>query len=117
MKKLKYSIIYAVIRPDISEQISVGLIIIDGNKVDMRYSNEKLKALEGLFPEDSRKFISKVVRSMKLKQSEYTIDAIDYLTRYSNNKISLSPLQTIDIEPTRMNKDKLYRTYVYAGGD
>lgn len=42
---MKYSIIYAVIRPEISERVSLGLIIVDGDKVDMRYSPEKLDAV------------------------------------------------------------------------
>ena len=115
MNKLKYSIIYAVIRPEITEQISVGLIFVDGNKIDMRYSSEKLKALQGLFPEESYNFISQVIRSMGRRHSEYTVEIIDYLTRYSNNMISFSPLQSIDIIPTEQNKVKLYRNYVYAG--
>lgn len=115
MNRLKYSIIYAVIRPEISEQISVGLIFVEGDKVEMRYSNEKLKALQRLFPEESFNFISRVVRSMGRKHSQYTVDTIDYLTRYSNNMISMSPLQSIDIKPTEQNKDKLYRNYVYGG--
>lgn len=114
MNKLRYSIIYAVIRPEISEQISVGLIFVDGENVDMRYSNEKLKVLQGLFPKESYNFISRVVRSMGKNRSEYTVDMIDYLTRYSNNMISLSPLQSIDIMPTEQNKNKLYRNYVYG---
>ena len=85
------------------------------NKVELRYSSEKLKALQGLFPEKSYTFISQVVRSMKLKQSQYTAETIDYLTRYSNNMISLSPLQSIDVIPSEQNKGKLYRNYVYAG--
>lgn len=115
MKKLRYSIIYAVIRPEISEQISVGLIFVDGDKIEIRYSSEKLKALQGLFPEKSYTFISQVIRSMKLRQSQYTVDMIDYLTHYSNNMISLSPLQSIDVIPSKQNKVKLYRNYVYAG--
>lgn len=115
MNKLKYSIIYAVIRPEIAEQISVGLIFVNGDKIDMRYSSEKLKALQGLFPEESYNFISQVVRSMGRRHSKYTIEIIDYLTRYSNNMISFSPLQSIDIIPTEQNKVKLYRNYVYAG--
>ena len=35
MNNLKYSIIYAIIRPEIAERISVGLIFVDGEKVDM----------------------------------------------------------------------------------
>ncbi len=115
MNKLRYSIIYAVIRPEISEQISVGLIFIEGDKVDMRYSSEKLKALQGLFPETSYTFISHVVRSMKLNLSQYNVETIGYLTRYSNNMISLSPLQSIDVMPSEQNKVKLYRSFVYAG--
>ncbi len=115
MSKLKYSIIYAVIRPEISEQISVGLIFVDGDKVEMRYSNEKLKALQRLFPKECYNFISRVVRSMGKNHSEYTVDTIDYLTRYSNNMISLSPLQSIDMLPTEQNKAKLYHNYEYGG--
>ena len=115
MSKLRYSIIYAVVRPEISERISVGLIFVDGNKVEMRYSNEKLKALQGLFPKASCDFISRVVRSMKLRQSEYSADTIDYLAHYSNNMISISPIQDVDVEHTEQNKDRLYRNYVYAG--
>ena len=65
---MRYSIIYAVIRPEISERISVGLIIVDGDKVDVRYSN---------------------------------------------NLIAVSPLQTIDIEPTEQSKNRLFRNYVF----
>ena len=65
MGNLRYSIIYAVIRPEISEQISVGLIIVDGEQVDIRYSRQKLNALQGLFPEKEYKFVSRVVSQMK----------------------------------------------------
>ena len=46
---MKYSIIYAVIRPEISERVSLGLIFVDGDKVDVRYSQQKLEAVRGLF--------------------------------------------------------------------
>lgn len=69
MNKLKYSIIYAVIRPEISERISVGLIFVDGDKVDIRYSN---------------------------------------------NLIAVSPLQSIDIEPTEQSKARLFQNYISA---
>ncbi|MBQ8050489.1 MAG: hypothetical protein IJ197_02785 [Bacteroidaceae bacterium] len=115
MNKLRYSIIYAVIRPEIFERVSVGLIFIENNKVEMHYSNEKLKALHGLLPKESYDFISQVVRSMGRRSSEYTIDTIGYLTHYTNNIISISPIQSIDIKPTEQNKIKLYRNYVYRG--
>ena len=113
MGNLRYSIIYAVIRPEISEQISVGLIIVDGEQVDVRYSRQKLNALQGLFPEKEYKFVSRVVSQMKRNGRVNTVEDINYLTRYSNNLISFSPLQSIDVAPTDQSKDWLFRNYVY----
>lgn len=45
---LRYSIIYVVIRPEIAERISVGLIFVDGDKVDIRYSQKKIRCLAKL---------------------------------------------------------------------
>jgi len=36
-----YTIIYAVIRHEIDEKISIGLILSDGEKVKVRFSKEK----------------------------------------------------------------------------
>ena len=115
MNYFKYSIIYAVIRPEISERLSVGLIIVDGDNVDVLYSREKLKALKLLFSEKECKFISRVVSSMKKDQTVNSTEAINYLTRYSNNLIAVSPLHQIDVAPTKLNKDRLYKNYVYSG--
>ena len=115
MNYLKYSIIYAVIRPEISERLSVGLIIVDGEHVEVFYSREKLNALKALFSEKECKFINRVVSSMKRDQKVNSTEAINYLTRYSNNLIAVSPLQKIDVAPTKPNKEKLYKNYVYSG--
>lgn len=112
---LKYSIIYAVIRPEISERVSVGLIIVDGDKIDIRYSRQKLNAIQPFFSEKEYKFVSRVVISMKKNQTINSTEAINYLTRYSNNLISVSPLQAIDVEPTKQIKEKLFKSYVYEG--
>lgn len=112
---LKYSIIYAVIRPEISERVSVGLIIVDGDKIDIRYSRQKLNAIQPFFSEKEYKFVSRVVISMKRNQTVNSTEAINYLTRYSNNLISVSPLQAIDVEPTKQIKEKLFKSYVYEG--
>ena len=58
-----YSIIYAVIRPEIAERISVGLIFVEGGKVDIRYSQQKLDALRNLFSQKEYEFVSQVVSS------------------------------------------------------
>ena len=113
MNNLKYSIIYAVIRSEISEQLSVGLIIVDGNTLEVRYSQKKLNALKTLFSDKEYRFVSRVITSLKKNQSINSVDAVNYLTRYSNNLIAVSPLQNIDVTSTNQNKDWLFKTYVY----
>ncbi len=110
---LKYSIIYAVIRPEISERVSVGIIIVDDDHIFVRYSRQKLNALQPFFSEKEFKFLSRVVISMN--KTVGSTEAINYLARYSNNLISVSPLQRIDIVPSKQSKEKLYRYYVYEG--
>lgn len=114
MNSFKYSIIYAVIRPEISERISVGLIFVDGNQVDVRYSQQKLNALQGLFPKEEYDFVTRVVTAMPTNGSVDSVEAINYLTRYSNNLIAVSPLQSIDIAPTEQSKSRLFHNYICA---
>ena len=113
MNSLRYSIIYALIRPEISEQLSIGLIIVDNQGIKVRYSQKKLSLLQGIFSEKEYKFISKVINSLQRNQSVNSVEAVNYLTRYSNNMISVSPLQTIDIEASEQSKNWLFRNYVY----
>lgn len=115
MDSLRYSIIYAVIRPEISERVSVGLIIVDCEEVDVRISRQKLNALQNLFSGKEYDYLSRIVYSIQRNQTVRSTDAINYLSRYSNNLIAISPLQTIDIKPTKQSKEKLYKTYVYDG--
>lgn len=113
MNNLKYSIIYAVIRSEISEQLSVGIIIVDGDNVEVRYSQEKLDALRALFSEKKYQFLCRVIKSFNHDGSLSSVKAINYLTRYSNNLIAVSPLQSIDVTSTEQNKEWLFKNYVY----
>lgn len=108
---LKYSIIYGVINPETSEQISLGIVIIDGEEISVKYSEKKMSTLQVLCSEAEYKFAARVVRSMNFaSQSD-----VEYMIRYSNNLIALSPIQTVDLEANEKNKKWLYRNYVYAG--
>lgn len=117
MEKMQYSIIYAVIRQEISEQLSVGMVIFDGPNVDIRYSEDKLKALKYLYPQYKYEFISKAMRSLPNRNAIKERKDIDYLSRYSNNLITFSPLETIDLEPNEKNKDWLFNEYVFSSLD
>ena len=115
MNKLKYSIIYGVIRPEISEQLSLGLIIVDGDNVKVWYSIEKLNALQGLYTKSEYDFVHRVMKSISSDNVIQSTDAINYLSRYSNNLIAVSSLQDIDLDSSQESQDWLYRNYVYAG--
>lgn len=115
MDKLKYSIIYGVIRPEISEQLSIGIVYVEDGNISVRYSNKKLELLKALFSEKEYDFVRQVLSSLDKNASFKSTDSINYLTRYSNNLIALSQLQTIDIAPTENSKNWLYRNYVCAG--
>lgn len=113
MDNLRYSIIYAAIRPEISEQLSLGVIVAVKGNVDIRYSQEKLEALKNLMTDKEQRFVTSVITSLKKNNSIASVEAVNYLQRYSNNMITLSPWQTIDVEPTEESKDWLFRNYVY----
>ena len=112
MDRLQYSIIYAVIRQDITERISVGIIIFDGDDITLRYSENKLNALKYLFPQGKYNFINRAVRGLPYNNTITSKKDIEYLSRYSNNLITFSPLQTINISPTDSNKKWLFDNYV-----
>ncbi len=112
MDRFQYSIIYAVLRQDTTERISVGIVIIDGSEITVKYSDNKLYALKYLFPKTKYEFISRAVRGLPNNNSIKSKRDIDYLSRYSNNLITFSPLQTINLEPTEENKQWLFENYV-----
>ncbi len=111
---LKYSIIYGVIRPEISEQLSIGIVYVEDNAVSVRYSKKKLDLLKSLFSVQEYDFVRKMLYSLGRNATFKSADTINYLARYSNNLIALSQLQPIDIAPTEESKDWLYRNYVYS---
>jgi hypothetical protein len=58
---------------------------------------------------------ARVVSQMKRNKRVNTVEDVNYLTRYSNNLLAFSPLQSIDVAPTEQSKDWLFRNYVYDG--
>ena len=112
MNKLQYSIIFGEIRPEISERLSLGIIVVDGEKNSVRYSSKKLQVLKSLYPEREYKFIGRVIRSLSKQKAIDSESIVNYLSRYSNNLVSISKLQGIDLEATEKSKKWLFDTYV-----
>lgn len=107
---MRYSIIYGILNPEISERISLGLVIIGDNEISVHYSTQKMKALRLLCDKKQYEFASRVVRSMQFA----SVAEVNYMVRYSNNLIALSAIQNIDLDNNKKNRNWLYRNYVYA---
>ena len=114
MDKKNYSIIYAEIRPEIAERVSLGIIFFHGSEVSVRYSKKKLDAVKGLVTQDSYKYISQTVRNLASKNTISSEQDVNYLSRYSNNLITVSKLQRIDDINNNIDLNSLYKMYVYA---
>ena len=108
---LQYSIIYADIRPEIQERLSLGVLTIEQNKVKVYYSQKKLGIVKLLYTPKEYKALSSIVR--KELRALVSVERLKYLTRYSNNLISFSPIQSIDKSQANINGEWLYRNYVY----
>ena len=108
---LQYSIIYADIRPEIKERLSLGVLTIDQDKVRVMYSQKKLGIVKQLYTPKEYKAISSIVR--RGLRGMTSVDTLKYLTRYSNNLISFSPIQSIDKTQNNIDSEWLYRNYVY----
>ena len=108
---LQYSIIYADIRPGIKERLSLGILTIEQNKVKVYYSQKKLGIVKLLYTPKEYKAISSIVR--KELRELASVETLKYLTRYSNNLISFSPIQSIDKSQANISGEWLYRNDVY----
>lgn len=110
--KLQYSIVYAVIRPEIAEQLSVGIICKDGDKAVFKYSRKKMELLKSIYTPKEYEFYSKVIYSMGRIPLE-SAEQIGYLTRYSNNMLAVSNWKIVDAPSSPQAVDQLYQKYVY----
>lgn len=108
---LQYSIIYADLRPEIHERLSLGILTIENNRVKVQYSRKKLHIIKQLYKPKEYKAISSIVRN-ELRDIT-SVETLKYLTRYSNNLISFSPIQNIDRTQTKITDEWLYKNYVY----
>lgn len=116
MDTLEYSIVYASIRPEIKERVSIGIIFCQGGIIELKYSTAKLNAVRNLVPKDDYNYLRRTLSSMSTKKTLDSVASIDYLSRYSNNILTVSQIRKVKMEAaTSLSKGKLYRMYVYKG--
>lgn len=117
---MKYSIVYAITQPGVNERLSIGIIFMDDENTKFVYSGNKLRALKELFSENEMDFFKKMLNNMATDKSLITEQSINYLCRYSNNLMALSPLQIVDVPMTEESTAWAFKQFVdrnYNGHD
>ena len=107
----RYCIIYAVLSQQTAERLNVGIITLGKDDVKYRYSQRKLDALKLLLPEKVHTFYSNLVKNLDVKQLA-SPDKLDYMQRYSNNLLAISPVRSVELPASTQTADYLFHSYV-----
>lgn len=113
MEFIEYSVLFAEIRPEITERISVGIIILQGGELEVRYSNAKLNVAKSLLSKAEYSFLRRTLTSMSSNKALESVSSIEYLNRYSNNLLTVSGIRKVKADSPKISKDRLYKLYVY----
>lgn len=129
-----FSILSASIRPEIQEQIAIGLLLVGSNSVYFETSKTKLEISAKLVSPQVLKFLKDTVRQIskatnaenrKFKDSFSEIDNISktfsfgylhYLSNYSNNILTFSSPKTIDLPADKALFEMLFKKYIDESG-
>ena len=117
----KYSILSVLIRPEIQEKISIGIILIDENTIHFNYSKNKLSIAKSLLSKsafsslkDILYSISSLSKNLEISdnKSPFSSSYLEYLSRYNNNILAYSQLKEIELSASDVNFQKLFDKYI-----
>ncbi|MEJ7830221.1 MAG: hypothetical protein WKF91_18575 [Segetibacter sp.] len=130
----QYSILSVLIRPEIQEKISIGLLLFDLDQVYFSYSAKKLNVSKDLLSPSSFKMLKDILKNIESKietdnsgasekkafkiftktvfDNTFSASYISYLSKYSNNIISFSNPKEIYLGINGENFKALYRKYI-----
>ncbi|MDE3212587.1 MAG: hypothetical protein KGM98_05075 [Bacteroidota bacterium] len=130
----QYSILSVLIRPEIQEKISIGLLLFDTKEVYFSFSKNKLQVSKELLPSPSYKILKEILENIEKKVETDNLNPIDkkrfrifksriadhlfshsyvsYLSNYSNNVISFSKPKEIHLEINEENFLSLFNKYI-----
>lgn len=110
-----FSILSASIRPEIQEQLAIGLLLVGSNSVHFDFSKTKLTILNDLLTPQALKYLKDTVKQISQASSNekekfkglfsesgtisksFSIGYLEYLSRYSNNLLTFSSPKTIEL--------------------
>ncbi len=132
------SVLSAIIRPEIKEKISIGLLLISDERLYLGFSKNKLEVASQLLPEDvfrSLRFSVKSIQKLaadndgdktlfsshltvieKLQNTVFSKSYLNYISNYKNNVISVSAPNSITIETQQATFEQLFKTLVDEQG-
>ena len=130
----QYTILSVLIRPEIQEKISIGLLFFDLNQVYFSYSKNKLTAAKALLSNSSYKILKDTLENIEKKivadntsysekrgfkifrnkvfENTFSASYISYLSRYSNNVIAFTTPKEIYLDINSENFKSLYKQYI-----
>ncbi|MEJ0104154.1 MAG: hypothetical protein WDO19_17020 [Bacteroidota bacterium] len=120
-----------MIRPEIQEKISVGLLLFDQEKILFSYSRNKIHVFKELMSPNSSRLLKDLMRNIEIKINKETLhesfniavgnstteksfskEYFEYLSRYSNNTIGFSAPKEIKLPVSEETFKMLYVKFI-----
>jgi hypothetical protein len=125
-----FSILSASIRPEIQEQVAIGLMLVGSDTVHFRFSKNKLAVVRELLSQQAVKYLKDTLKQISLAafnenekfkglfggsetiNKSFSLSYLEYLSRYSNNLLSFSTPKTIELQSSDDLFEALFKKYI-----
>ena len=125
-----FSILSASIRPEIQEQVAIGLMLVGSDNVNFRFSKNKIAVVKELMSQQAVKYLKDTLKQISSTVSDenekfkglyadseilnksFSLSYLEYLSRYSNNLLIFSKPKTIELQVSDDLFESLFKKYV-----
>lgn len=125
-----FSILSASIRPEIQEQVAIGLMLVGSDHVHFRFSKNKLAVVKELISGQALKYLKDTLKQISMASDQenekfkglfagsetinksFSLGYLEYLSRYSSNLLSFSPPKTIELPSNEGLFETLFKKYI-----
>jgi hypothetical protein len=125
-----FSILSVSIRPDIQEQIAVGLLLVGNDSVHFHFSKNKMAVIRELIPQTAWKFVKDTLRQISettINQNEdlkgiyagkqspdkvFSLSYLEYLGKYNNNLVAFTSPKVIELDADEKLFQILFKKYI-----
>lgn len=125
-----FSILSASIRPEIQEQVAIGLMLVGSDNVIFRFSKNKIAVVKELMSQQAVKYLKDTLKQIssnafnenekfkglyadsEILNKSFSLSYLEYLNRYSNNLLIFSKPKTIELQSSDTLFESLFKKYV-----